>query len=122
MRPARRQCMMTWLALMALTCHLVASLLHGPHSHSHGQPAVDKAVTALITDPTAPSDPADNDRDCELCAMLAAAGLFVLTLTAALLLAVLFEPVIARCVAILVRLQDGDRRPRARAPPSPAVA
>ena len=122
MRPVRRQWMMTWLALMALACHLIASLLHGPHSHSHSQPAVNKAVNVLIADSTVPSDPADNDRDCERCAMLAAAGLFVLTVTAALLLAVHFETVIARCLAVLVRPQDRDGRPRARAPPSPAVA
>ena len=122
MRPAWRQGMMTWLALMALACQLVASLLHGPHFHADGKPAVNHAVHVPTADRSVPADPADNDRECDLCAMLAAAGLVVLTLTAALVLAVQFSTVIERCFAALAQSQDSDRRPRARAPPSPVVA
>ena len=124
MRPAWRQATMPWLALLALACQLIASLLHGPHSHSHidGKPAFNQGPHAPAVDRSVPPDPADNDRDCETCAMLAAAGLIVLTATAALLLAVQFETVIARCFAALAQSQYSDRRPRARAPPSPAVA
>ena len=124
MRPAWRQATMPWLALLALACQLFVSLLHGPHSHSHtdGKAALNQALHAPAADRSVPPGPVDNDRDCELCAMLAAAGLVVLTVTAALLLAVQFETVIARCFAALAQSQDSDRRPRARAPPSPAVA
>ena len=123
MRPAWRQATMPWLALLALACQLFVSLLHGPHSHSHtdGKASLNQALHAPAADRSVPPGPVDNDRDCQLCAMLAAAGFVTLTLTAALLLAVQFETVISRCIVVLAQPQDSDWRPRARAPPSPAV-
>ena len=120
MRPAWRRTTMTWLALLALACQLIASLLHGPHSHSHtdGKAALNQSAKAPAADRSVPPDPGDNDRDCELCAMLAAAGLIVLGLTAALLFTVQFRTAIVCCSPVLARPQDSARRPRARAPPS----
>lgn len=121
MKPAWRQATLLWLALLALACQLIVPILHGPHSHVEGKPAVSQALHAPAADWSAPPDPAENDRECELCAMMAAAGLVVLTLAAALVLAVQFSTSIAHCFTTLAQPQDGDWRPRARAPPSPAV-
>ena len=121
MQPALRQMLMTWLALLALACQIVVSLIHGPDSHAGGVSASTPGIYALADGPSVPSDPSDSDRNCELCAMLAAISLFVLTLAAILILPSRFDGVNGQHLVALLRPEGLAGRARARAPPVPTT-
>ena len=122
MQPALRQTVMTWLALLALACQIVVSAVHGPHSHSGAVSASTTGIYALADNPSVPGDPGGSDHNCELCAMLAAIGLFVLTLAAILILPFRFDSANGQQLTALVRPEGLPGRARARAPPAPTAA
>ena len=122
MTSALRQTMMTWLALLALACQIVVSAVHGPHSHAGVVSASTTGNYALTDNPSIPGDPGGSDHNCELCAVLAAIGLFVLTLAAILILPCRFDGVNGQLLTALVRSEGLPGRARARAPPMPTAA